>query len=141
MISKAGDIFFRYINLESPEMIDSEMMKIFAKYNNNWLAMTKADILDSLSGSSEDDVLSYKISQALTELTLSDVEKYLTTYPIWKETKDLGMSGTLHQFEVELAKENLIAIAQDFSKKATGKELSPDSLKNITDNLSTTNVK
>ncbi len=51
------------------------------------------------------------------------------------------MSGALHQYEVELAKENIIAIVQDFSKKATGKALTTESLKNLTENLSTLNLK
>ncbi len=49
IIAKAGDVFFRFANLESKEMIDDGMAKILTKYNNTWLAMTKADILESLS--------------------------------------------------------------------------------------------
>lgn len=141
IIAKAGDVFVRFAGIEGKELITPEMQAVLTKYNNTWLAMTEKDILDSMSGGTEEEIMSYQISQALTQMSLEDIEKYLTTYPIWKEIKSVGMSGSLHQYEVELAKENVIAIAKDFSKKATGKDLSAETLKSLTDNLSTISLK
>ena len=68
-------------------------------------------------------------------MTLSDVEKYLVKYPLWKEQKDLGMSGSLHTYEVTLAKENIIAMISEFSREATGKDMTPEARKDIDTSL------
>jgi hypothetical protein len=123
LITHGGDAYFRYEDLKSIGL-DDTVGSIFEKYKNTWLSLKKTDIENSLSGSSEEDIMSYHLSEAITRLTLSDIEKYLTDFPIWKEKKDLGMSGSLHMFEVEIARENIVAMVDAFTKEATGKWLS-----------------
>ena len=76
-----------------------------------------------------------KISQAMTKMTLSDVEGYLLKYPLWKEKKNLGMSGGLQSYEVELARENVLAFIEDFSRKAMGKDIAPEAKKELQTSL------
>jgi hypothetical protein len=110
--------------------------QVFEKYKNTWLALRQADIEKSLSGTGGEDITSYKMSQALTRMTLTDIEKYLSKYPILKETKDLGMSGSLHLYEVVLAKENIISMMQEFTKEATKKDMSEADRKTLEENFS-----
>lgn len=102
------------------------MSQIFAKYNKKWISITAEDTFASLTGATEQERMQFQVSQMLSQLTLGEIESYLVQYPIWKETKDLGMSGALHQYSVELHRENIIALIEDFTKKATGQSLSED---------------
>lgn len=90
--------------------MDEAIVTVIEKYKNTWLSLKKDEMSDTLSGASEEDILAYKLSQKLSSLTLSDIERYLVKYPLWKEQKDLGMNGSLHNYEVTLAKENIIAM-------------------------------
>jgi hypothetical protein len=126
LIAKWGDAFFRYADMSSAGMFEDTITSVLAKYNNTWLALTEADIESTLSWTSEEDILSYKISEALTKMNLTDVEWYLKKYPLWKETKDLGMVGEFHAYEVELSRENILAMMDEFTKKATGKDMTPE---------------
>ena len=54
-------------------------------------------------------------------MKLDEVEQYLTKYPLWKEKKSLGTVDGMAQFEVELARDNIIALVNEFSEKSTGK--------------------
>lgn len=91
--------------------------------------------MGSLSGASEEDIMADKLSRAMTKMTLSDIEGYLTKYPLWKEKKDLGMSGSLHNYEVEFARDNVIAFIEDFSREATGKDIDPEAKKELQSSL------
>lgn len=135
MISTGGDVFLRYEGLKDAGLMDASAGEILKKYQDTWLALSQDDIENSLSGSSEEEITSYKLSQALTQMTLDDIEKYLTKYPLLKEQKDLGMSGGLHLYEVVLAQENIISMINEFTKEATGKDMSADDKKSLSDSL------
>jgi hypothetical protein len=120
-ISRGGDMYVKYDALDGVEMIDNAMKEVLSKYNNIWLALTEENLIDTLSGSSEEDIIAYQLSQALGKLKLDDIEYYLTKYPIWKETKSLGTKDGMTSFEVELATENIIALVNEFSEKSTTK--------------------
>ena len=139
--SKAGDLFMKWSGLASTEMLDPESLSIIKKYENSWLSLTEEDMMASLSGASEDEIMTNKLSQAMTKMTLSDIESYLTEYPIWKETKDLGTTGELHSYEVTLHKENMIAMAKAFVKKSTQKDMTPDALSSLEQSLAKIDVK
>jgi hypothetical protein len=140
MIAMGGDVFLRYEGLVDAGLIDASVGEILKKYQNTWLALSQNDITKSLSGSSEDEIVSYKVSQALTRMTLSDIEVYLTKYPLLKEQKDLGMSGALHMYEISLAKENILALVDAFTKKATDKNMSTQARKDLEENLANINI-
>jgi DNA primase large subunit len=140
MIASGGDVFLRYEGLESVGLIDEAVGQVFEKYKDTWLALKQADIENSLSGSSEEDIMSYKLSQAITRMTLTDVEKYLTKYPVLKEQKDLGMSGSLHMYEVTLAKENMLSMMEEFMREATKKDMTATDRKSLEDSLAEINI-
>jgi hypothetical protein len=91
MITNAGDVFFRYNELQNKGLIDASANPVLEKYKNTWLALTQAELESTLTGATEDEVLSYKISQSIASMTLSDVENYLKKYPLWKEKANLGI--------------------------------------------------
>jgi hypothetical protein len=113
---------------------------VITKYKDTWLSVTQKDMEDSLSGSTEEDILSYKVSQALTHMSLSDIEYYLKKYPLFTENKDLGMRGDLHVYEVMLSPENIEALVSEFTQKATGKDMSSDARTKLRDSLKETSL-
>ena len=66
---------------------------------------------------------------------MKDIEAYLTNYPIWKSTADLGMSGSLHRFAIDLDREgvmNLIKkVTLDLSGSGMTKEIEEDMKKSL----------
>ncbi len=96
------------------------MLEVFQKYNAKWLSLTKADIESSLSGGTLQDVLSYKLSESLSSLTLDEVKERLNKYPLFQEVGDLGNSGSLHQYAVSLNAPNIVSLIDDFSLRLTG---------------------
>ena len=126
MISQGGDAFFRFDGVESLGLFGPEIVPVLEKYKNTWLAVTKTEFENSLSGSTTEDRIAYEISDALGRMTLTDMEDYLTRYLLWKEEKSLGMSGGLTVFEVSLSRENIRAMVSEFAKKASGTDLTPE---------------
>lgn len=100
----------------------------------------QADTLSDLSGSTETDMNTYKLSQSLSRMTLSDIETYMKEYPLLRETQDLGMSGSLHVYRVSLAKDAILALMSDFTTKATGKDMDAEMKKNLNTSLTETNL-
>lgn len=84
-----GDTYFRYENFRQSNMLSPDMFDIFGRYDKQWLSLTKKEVSDSFSGASTDDILSYRLSENLSSLTLDEVDEFLTKYPVLKETKDL----------------------------------------------------
>ena len=140
LISKTGDAFFKLTNLSSENLLPPETVTLLKKYEGKWLSYTAEDRMKALSGSTEEEQIQIQISEMLSKMILDDVEQYLTKYPIFKQTADLGMSGSLHNYSVELDRTNIIALVDDFTQKATGKPLGEDAKKNISDNLSGMNI-
>jgi hypothetical protein len=52
--------------------------------------------------------------------SIGDIEKYATTYPIMREIADLGMSGSLHVWSVELDRAHMISLARDLYSDISG---------------------
>lgn len=73
-------------------------------------------------------------------MTLTDIEKYLTTYPLWNAKNDLGMSGALHFYEVELSKNNIAMMMNEFTKDATGNEMTEEAKTELEASLSGVNL-
>jgi hypothetical protein len=136
LISKAGDAYFRFEELKSVGLIEESVTEVIQGYNNTWLSILKSELEKTLSGSSEEDILAYKLSESLSQMTLTDIEEYLTKYPLWNSTKDLGMNEKkLHIFQVEFAKENVIAMIGAFTEKSTGVPLSEEAKNEIRNTL------
>ncbi len=140
LMTKAGDTFLRYDEMKTIGLIEGDITTIIEKYKNTWLSMNQPWIMGSLSWASEEDIMAEKISQAMTKMTLSDVEGYLLKYPLWKEKKNLGMSGDFQSYEVEFARESILAFVEDFSREATGKDIDPEAKSTLRSSLESINI-
>jgi hypothetical protein len=136
IISHAGDTFFRLDGLRQTNMLSPMMVAVFEQYNQKWLSLTKEDMQNALSGASTEDVLSYQISESLSSLTLTEIEEYLVEYPILQETKDLGMSGSLHMYEVMLDTPSITTLVDTLSERITGSGLTTDEREALSKTLS-----
>lgn len=136
MISHAGDVFFRFSDLSQVNMLSPMMVAVFGQYNQKWLSLTKEDMQKALSGASTEDMLSYQISESLSSLTLTEIEQYLVDYPILQETKDLGMSGSLHMYEVMLDTPSITTLIDTLSERITGSGLTSDERESLSKTLS-----
>ena len=116
LISQGADSFVSYKNIVDIGLIPDEMKSILKKYENTWLNITQK----SLSEMSPDELIGYNITKNLLTKSLSDIEKYATDFPIWKSTADLGMSGSLHVWAVELDRSNIVAMTKKLSQDLSG---------------------
>lgn len=139
-ISKSGDAFFRIAGLTATDILPPDTVALLQKYDGKWLSQTAADRLIALSGATEEERVQYQVGEMFSKMTLDDIEGYLTKYPLWKETADLGMSGSLQGYSVELDRANLLALIEDFTTKATGKGLSQESRDKFTQDISQINI-
>ena len=62
---------------------------------------------------------------------LKDIEGYLTDYPIWKSTADLGMSGSLHRFAVTLDQDAVEKLIKKAMLDITGSGMTESMEKNM----------
>ncbi len=115
-----------------------EVLAITKKYENTWLSVSQSELMGETNGESQTQ---NQIAQALSRMSLDDVEKYLTDYPLWKEEKDLGETNGFHSYSVTLARESIIAIVEDFTKKATGKPLEEKDRTSLTEELAKIEMK
>jgi hypothetical protein len=124
LIAEKGNLHILYKNLEAASLMTPEMRTIFAKYNDSWLSWTQAESEAGITDPQELRVMA--MTKNLAKMDLKTVEKYLTTYPIWKETADLGMSGSLHAYSVELDREQVIILVDTITTDLTGSDLTTD---------------
>lgn len=100
------------------------MRTIFAKYNDTWLSWTQGEAEAGITDPQELRVMA--MTKNLAKMDLTTIEKYLTTYPIWKQVADLGMSGALHVYSVELDREQVIALVDTISTDLTSSGLTTE---------------
>lgn len=131
LISQGADSFVSYKNIVDIGLIPDEMKSILKKYENTWLNITQK----SLSEMSPDELIGYNITKNLLTKSLSDIEKYATDFPIWKSTADLGMSGSLHVWAVELDRSNIVAMTKKLSQDLSGTWMTEANIKDLEDNL------
>ena len=96
--------------------MSDDIKKVLKKYENNWLSL----IEKSSSGMTTKELMEYTIARNLTTKSLSDIEKYLTDYPIFHDTVDLGMSGSLHFWSVELDRAHILALSKQLTADLAG---------------------
>jgi hypothetical protein len=124
VIAEKGNLHLLYKDLEAASFMTPELRTIFTKYNDSWLSWTQAESEAGITDPQELRVMA--MTKNLAKMDLETVEKYLTTYPIWKETADLGMSGSLHTYSVELDREQVIILVDTITTDLTGSGLTTD---------------
>ncbi len=60
------------------------------------------------------------MTKNMAKIDIPKIEEYLTTYPIWKSKSDLGMSGSLHTYAVELDREKVVILIDTITSDLTG---------------------
>lgn len=60
------------------------------------------------------------MTKNMAKIDIPKIEEYLTSYPIWKSKSDLGMSGSLHTYAVELDREKIITLIDTITSDLTG---------------------
>ncbi|MBC7498403.1 hypothetical protein H7170_02055 [Candidatus Gracilibacteria bacterium] len=128
-----ADTYVSYKNLVDIGMMSDDVKAVLKKYENSWLSMTQKASIDM----STEELTSYKIGKNLMTKSLSDIEKYATDYMIWRDTADLGMSGSLHYWSVDLDRTQISALAKQLSLDLVGTGMTLENIKTLESNLST----
>lgn len=140
ILSLAGDSFFFFKNLEDAGFMTPEMKKVFDTYNNSWLAWTREDAMKSLSGATPEEQLSFTVTENISKMSLKDLENYLTDFPLLTAKEDLGMSGALHMFQVELDRKNTLALAEKLARDLTQSGMTDVGRENFKNSLDAMNL-
>ena len=131
--SRAGDTYFLMKDLKENNMLSPLMSGVFQKYNNTWLALTRAYVEESFSGKS---MFSYNFSEWLSSLTSDELKNLLVKYPVFQQTEDLGMSGSFHAYTVMLNAPNIVSLVDALSTRLTGSGLAADERESFSKELS-----
>ncbi len=130
-VSHSTDSFVSYKNINDVGLIPESIKTILKKYENTWLNIAQ----QAVSEMSGDELMGYTIGKNLLTKSLSDVEKYATDFPIWKNTADLGMSGSIHTWLIELDRANILALSKKLAQDLSGTGMSDEYAKNLESNL------
>ncbi len=133
LVSHGADSFISYKNVSDIGLIPTEMQTIIKKYENNWLNMSKG----AESEMSAEELMGYNIARNLIGKSLSDVSNYATEYPIWKDTADLGMSGALHMWSIDMNRTNMVELAKKLSLDLAGTGMTAETISNLEKSLNT----
>lgn len=131
LISHSADSYISYKNITDTAIIPEQIKSIIKKYENTWLNITEK----SQSDMSNEELMGYTIGKNIFLKSVSDIEKYATDYPILKDTGDLGMSGSLHMWSIDLDRANILALAKKLSNDLAGTGMTDEYAKNIETNL------
>ena len=69
--------------------------------------------------------------------SLADIEKYATDYMIFRDIGDLGMSGSLHYWSVELDRTQILALTQKLTLDLSGTGMTEQASTELKKNLET----
>lgn len=130
-ISHSSDSFLSYKNLSDVGIIPDSVRAILKKYEWSWLNVMEK----TQSGMSNEELMGYNIGKNIFKKSLADIEKYITDYPIWKDTADLGMSGSLHFWSVDLDRNNIVALTKKLSLDLAGTGMTDEYVKSFEKNL------
>jgi hypothetical protein len=131
IISHNADSYMSYKNIVDIGMIPEQTKEIIKKYENTWLNIAEKSPTDM----SSEELMGYTIGKNIFMKSTSDIEKYATEYPLLKSTADLGMSGSLHMFSIEIDRANILALTKKLSLDLAGTGITDDYAKTVETNL------
>ncbi len=130
-----ADSYVSYKNIVDGGMIPDDTKTILKKYEWAWLNIS--GYLDNSGSMTSAENFGYNIGRNLMSKSLSDIEKYATTYPIWRDTADLGMSGSLHYWSVELDRPQIVSLIKQLSLDLAGTGMIDTDVQTLESNLAT----
>lgn len=138
LISHNGDLYMQYKNLKDFGISTDDIRAVFSRFDGKWLSWTQADARREVMTTEEQQAL--EIADSLQKMNLDKIKGYLVKYPVWKSTEDLGMSGGLQMYRVELDKDKIVALADTVNKDLTGSGFSEEDRSLLRSNLETLNI-
>jgi hypothetical protein len=117
----AGVPYLFFKNFDEGGIMPATIKTIIDTYQGGWLS------LDADTGSlSPEETLTNTIQRNLISKTPRDYEKYLVDHPVFHDTADLGMSGSLHQWRVELDRDQIYALVSQATTDLSGTGLTAE---------------
>jgi hypothetical protein len=117
----AGIPYLLFRDISEGGVVPATIKAIIDKYQGSWLS------LDVDTGSlSPEETLVNTIQRNLITKTPRDYEKYLVDHPVFRDTADLGMSGSLHQWSVELDRDQIYALVSQVTTDLSGTGLTAE---------------
>lgn len=129
LLSKGGDTYVSYKNLIDIGMMSEDAQKILKQYEGAWLN------LQSQSGMTADEQMGYTFTKNLFTKSPKDIAKYFRDAPVLKDMADLGMSGALHLYAVDLDRANIVTLSKKLTLDLSGTGLTDERVKELEANL------
>lgn len=139
VISEQGNLHILYKNLTDIGFSTPEMRDVFARFDGTWLSWTQLDARAGITDPAELQAMAFLDN--LSGLDRDKIEKYLTSNIIWKSTEDLGMSGALHMYRVELDRDNVLALMSSVKLDMTGVAFTAEESATLRDQLALVNLR
>ena len=96
--------------------MSDDIKTVLKKYENTWLSLAPQTNI----GMSPDELMGYNMGHNILTKSLADIEKYATSYPVFHDTADLGMSGSLHYWSVELDRASILSLSKQLTVDLAG---------------------
>ncbi len=133
VISHGADSYLSYKNLVDAGMMTNDIKTVLKKYENTWLSLTEQANI----GMTPEELMGYNMGRNILTKSLIDIEKYATDYPIFHDMADLGMSGSLHYWSVELDRAHILALSKQLTVDLAGTGMTDADATTLTKNLET----
>lgn len=133
IVSYNGDSYASYKNIVdiNADLIPEKIKEILKKYNGKWMNL----MAENPANMSSEELMGYNIGKNLVTRSFTDLEKYITDYPIWKDTADLGMSGSLHYWSVELDRPQVVSLMKKLSLDFAGTGMTAENVQELEKSL------
>jgi hypothetical protein len=114
------------------------MREVFEKFDGTWLSWTREDARAEITDPIELQAMT--ILENLSKMNKKQVQSYLTDYSILTSTEDMGMSGALHVYKVQLDREKVFALLNTLKLDLSGAEYSNEEQGILRDQLELVNI-
>jgi hypothetical protein len=131
IVSHGADSYLSYKNFVDAGMMTSDIATIVKKYENTWLSLSEQTNI----GMSPAELAGYNMGRNLLTRSLADIEKYATDYPVLHEIADLGMSGSLHMWTVDLDRSGILALSKQVTLDLAGTGMTDTETQTLSKNL------
>lgn len=107
-----------YENLRNLGISTQEMDAVFQKFDGKWLSWTQEDVRADTIDLAE--IQAIDMIDNISKFDKQKIEKYLIDTPLLKSTQDIGMSGSLYFYQVEIDREAIFSLMSSLKRDITG---------------------